>query len=375
MKRDRKKAFRIVFGVIIALVWSGLLFCAMEVYERVRWRRIQISNEFVLEEQSKHARFTQAFSDSLWEEPWSTYKKNQEVTFDFNGKRFQIKTNNLGLRDHFVVIPKPKGLFRILCVGGSTTVAGWTNETTYPNLLEKRLKDTFPDVSLEVINCGVSGLNSNSELEKIGDYLALNPDLILEYNAVNDICWLYFPYLEKNTKGWRRLLRKSRFLNARMNWNLLPGEYAIRTYLENTTIKNLLALHDAAAVMQVPVVFCSFSRPDLKLLNREEREFLECDLQQTWRGKYVTLESYCRMVDIYNRSLRDSCERKGITYIPVAENHHGGLNYFIDICHGTDEGIEKKVEIIFDYLKTYLPSRFKTFEMYKSNANRNKLLP
>ncbi len=92
MKRDRKKAFRIVFGVIIALVWSGLLFCAMEVYERVRWRRIQISNEFVLEEQSKHARFTQAFSDSLWEDPWSTYKKNQEVTFDFNGKRFQIKT-------------------------------------------------------------------------------------------------------------------------------------------------------------------------------------------------------------------------------------------------------------------------------------------
>ena len=107
----------------------------------------------------------------------------------------------MGLRDDFVVIPKPKGLFRILCVGGSTTVAGWTNETTYPNLLEKRLKDSFPDVSSEVINCGVSGLNSNSELEKIGDYLALNPDLILEYNAVNDICWLYFPYLEKILRG------------------------------------------------------------------------------------------------------------------------------------------------------------------------------
>jgi lysophospholipase L1-like esterase len=362
--------FRVVLVVVIIFSWAVLFLCALELYERIHWKQIRIRNEFVIKEQSKSAKFTQAFNESLWDKPWYTYKKNREVTFDINGKHFQIKTNNVGLRDEFIVIPKPNRLFRILCVGGSTTVEGWTNDTTYPNLLEKKLKIAFPDIELEVINGGISGLNSFTELEKIDEYLALQPDLILEYNLVNDICWLYFPLIKNSVSLWKRVLRQSRFLNRKLNWQLLAGEKSIRTYFGNTTLGNLSAFHKAAAKKGIPVIFCSFSRPEFDLLKQDALEFLDSDLQLRWRGKYVTYKSYSRMVDIYNQSLKLFCESNGIPYIPVAEKHRGGMNYFIDICHGTEKGIAKKVDIIFDYLKIYLPTRFKIF----SGENRSTQL-
>ena len=156
-----------------------MFLCSLELYERLRWRNILRKNELIIDAQLERAKFTQAFSDSLWDKPWISYKKNQEVIFDSGGRQFQIKTNNIGLRDDFVTLPKPGNVFRILCIGGSTTVEGWTNATTYPNLLEKQLQKTFANQYIEVINCGVSGLDSYGELKKVTEYLDLNPDLIL----------------------------------------------------------------------------------------------------------------------------------------------------------------------------------------------------
>jgi hypothetical protein len=49
-------------------------------------------------------------------------------------------TNSQGMRDAETVVPKPDGVVRIVCVGGSTTVEGPHNELTYPNILEKLLR-------------------------------------------------------------------------------------------------------------------------------------------------------------------------------------------------------------------------------------------
>ncbi len=357
-RKTKKLVFKIGFCFVMIISWSGLFFCSMELYERLRWKHILTKNELELDAQVNRAKFTQAFADSLWDQPWYSYKKNQKVTFDLDGNFFQIITNNVGLRDDYVHLPKPKKLFRILCVGGSTTVEGWTNETTYPNILEKRLQKMFRGVKLEVINGGVSGLNSYGEFNKISEYIALNPDLILENNAANDICWLYFPYLKKHSKWWKRLLMKSKFLARHLNWYLLPGEKAIQDYFERTTINNLLSLYREAARKHIPVIFSSFPRPEITQLSTKEREFLEFDLKNVWQSEFVNLESYFRLVDIYNLSLKKLCKNNGIPYVPLAENHRGGLNYFIDICHGTKKGIEKKASIIFEYLKQSLPDYF-----------------
>lgn len=358
---NRKALFRVIFSSLVIFSWLLLAMCIMEFYEQLRWHRIEKNNEIIREKQALNAKFTQAFTEPLWEEPWSRYKKNQEVTFIQNGKRFQIKTNNLGLRDDYTAVPKPAGLFRILCIGGSTTVEGWTNATTYPNLLEAKLKKAYPQVRLEVVNWGISGITSRVEFEKMPDYLSLNPDLMIEYNVVNDIAWLYFPYIERNTVGWKRLARRSRFLNNKINRHLLPAKASIRNYFENTTFKNLNAVYTAASQKNVPILFCSFAYPDVNMLNKKEREYFEFDLRSQWQAKYITFRSYSHMVQIYNQTLKDYCRLKGIPYVPVAENLRGGMNYFVDICHLTDAGITRKAGTIYTFLKDYLPARFQVF--------------
>jgi hypothetical protein len=49
-----------------------------------------------------------------------------------------------GYRMREIALPKPAGLVRVVCIGGSTTVAGRTNDETYPALPERKLQARFP---------------------------------------------------------------------------------------------------------------------------------------------------------------------------------------------------------------------------------------
>jgi len=139
---------------------------------------------------------------------------------------------------------------------------------------------------------------------------------------------------------------------------MLPEEKAVQAYFDRTTLHNLRSLHKAAAGRNVPMVFCSFSRPDIDTLGKEDRNFFESDIESVWRSEFVNFESYCRIVDIYNQSLKRMCRGNDIPYIPVAEYHRGDLDYFVDICHLTQKGIQEKVNIIFKYLQPLVSEMF-----------------
>ncbi|MFC1489463.1 SGNH/GDSL hydrolase family protein [Thermodesulfobacteriota bacterium] len=97
--------------------------------------------------------------------------------------------NSLGYRGDEIDMPKPKGQFRIVCLGGSTTytVKIEDYQISYPDLLKKYLKGKgFQNVN--VINAGASGWSSwesliNFELR----VLDLEPDMIIVYHGINDI--------------------------------------------------------------------------------------------------------------------------------------------------------------------------------------------
>ena len=99
------------------------------------------------------------------------------------------KHNSLGYRGDEIVVPKPEGQFRIVCLGGSTTYTPELSnyQMSYPNLLEKELHERgFKNIN--VINAGVSAYTSwesliNFELR----VLDLDPDMIIIYHGVNDI--------------------------------------------------------------------------------------------------------------------------------------------------------------------------------------------
>jgi lysophospholipase L1-like esterase len=101
-----------------------------------------------------------------------------------------VRINNLGFRDsRDYALGKTAGTFRILVFGDSVTFGhGAIYETTYPYLLEGRLKAWRPDVRWEVWNLGVPGYNTSQELaylQEVGD--RYDPDLVIIGFYENDL--------------------------------------------------------------------------------------------------------------------------------------------------------------------------------------------
>jgi lysophospholipase L1-like esterase len=97
--------------------------------------------------------------------------------------------NRLGYRGPEVAIPKPPGIFRIVAVGGSTTYGIATDwEDAYPAQLQNMLRDDYGYTNVEVVNAGVSGYNSWDILANFEFRVSeLEPDLIIFYEAINDV--------------------------------------------------------------------------------------------------------------------------------------------------------------------------------------------
>lgn len=304
-------------------------------------------------------------SESIWEEPVFKYRKN--VTKYMVTHKYHI--NNVGFRDDDVTLPKPPGVYRIVCVGASTTVEGYTNKMTYPSLLEARLRKCFGESKIEVINCGVIGLRSEGEVRRISDYLALQPDLIIHYNFINDVAPLFRTHVNPKESGLspikrlKWLLRKSSFVYRHFNaWLWMPDE-EFRDALRETTLANLQTLCVAARQAHVDLALCSFACPDIPHLSKDERLYYDAHLQHFIAAGpdggcgALNATTYAHLVGLYNAELRALCQKEGYLYVPVGENLKGGTNYFYDICHCYLAGIDRKAELVFDGIKDFVAQR------------------
>lgn len=107
-----------------------------------------------------------------------------------------VRTNNFRHSDGTsgdrpIIIPKPKDLIRILCLGASTTgnyISQNGSSYSYPLELESYLQRRFPGQQIIVHNCGQGGWTSAEIL--INFLLNLKdtePDLVVIYHAYNDL--------------------------------------------------------------------------------------------------------------------------------------------------------------------------------------------
>lgn len=94
-----------------------------------------------------------------------------------------VRINSDGLRDHEHAIVKPDGIFRIAVIGDSYCEAFPVSlDEAFWSIMGKKLEecDAFPGKRIEIINFGVSGYGTASELltlrEKVWKY---SPDLVL----------------------------------------------------------------------------------------------------------------------------------------------------------------------------------------------------
>lgn len=278
------------------------------------------------------------------------YPKAREIS----NQRFS--TNALGWRDGPIALPKPAGQYRIVCIGGSTTVEGPTNALTYPNILEQKLQRTFPETDIEVVNCGVYGLDAGGEQDRLSDYLALDPDLILYYSFGNDLAynapgWLMGEGLLDTpwrTLKWR--LRASRFVASYFNEWLLPPEPVLRAFYETVPLSSVRAIIEAAQEGGITMVLSSVAYPAPAKLSTREQAFMDYQVARfIWEGS-VNYDSYVYLADMYNDMLASLAKEADLPFLPAADVLRGGMPYFYDPFHMTLAGIEAKAEVLHDLL-------------------------
>jgi len=284
---------------------------------------------------------------SIWRKLWLTFRPNihHQDIMDF-------RTNSLGWRDDEVILPRPPGTFRIVCVGGSTTAEGPHNALTYPNLMERHLRRE--KAAIDVVNAGIFAIGSYGEAQHAADYLALEPSLILHYNFVNDVVSV-LDHAEAAEPAFsprrilRRMARHSTFVRRYLDRWTIPSDAALLTGL-SYTFANMDTLRREAEQKGVPVAFCSFARPDWETLSPAEKAFFDRRILNMIWGPRLTMRAYCHLVDLYNRELRSRCATWNVPFIDIAPRLAGGIERYTDICHMRLWAIDDKARVIAESL-------------------------
>ncbi len=149
---------------------------------------------------------------------WTTTRRNR-----------QAKHNAHGLRGPEVSLRKPARVFRVACLGGSSTYGTGprSDKATYPARLQQHLRRV--GTRAEVLNFGVPGWTTTESLINLSlRVIAFEPDLLIVYHATNDALAALWPnptpdqthfrtpWTQPRTSSLERTLERSRlFLIAR----------------------------------------------------------------------------------------------------------------------------------------------------------------
>lgn len=123
--------------------------------------------------------------------PYTNYRLNES----YRSRDGRSRHNALGFRGHEVHVPKPEGIYRIVCIGGSTTYTEVPDDSlTYPAQLEKSLRERHGQERVEVVNAGVNGWSSWECLIDLEfRILDLDPDLLVVCHGINDVYPRFVP--------------------------------------------------------------------------------------------------------------------------------------------------------------------------------------
>ena len=338
--RARRLLLRTLAGAWLAVAGTVLLALAGELWLRMERRSAVAASE--------RFRATNVFfangmelnggNHSLWQERWQEYLPGAKLDVVVGGERFVVEMNSEGYRTREFAVPKPAGLVRVICIGGSTTVAGRTNDETYPALLERKLQALFPGLPLEVLNLGVSSATTDYWYARLPRVFGFQPDVIVQYPGVNDISWRCLPHYARDHPD------RHRIYESLLVQRLLPFPVEeLDPYLAET----FTTLGDTDRACRERGVAClvgSYASPDPEKTRGEFRKHLDYNAEFWFRR--FPLHSYAtwsRVVRRYNELFVRFVNRY---HVPNALVHErlSDPAVFIDVCHLNPEGIDRLAE-------------------------------
>jgi lysophospholipase L1-like esterase len=330
-------AWLVLASVLVAFLAGELWLRAKRRGDSLASERFRAKNVFYAQGMELNAG-----AHSLWRERWKEYEPGARLDVVAGGERFVVQMNSEGYRTREFEVPKPKGLVRVICIGGSTTVAGRTNDETYPAFLEQKLRARFPGLPLEVLNLGVSSVTTEYWRGRLDRVLGYEPDILVQYQAINDIAWRHFPkYAEDHRlRGWayRSLLVQSLFP--------FPVE-ELDPYLA-ATFETMGATARACHERGVAYLAATFAAPDPERARGDFRRHLDASAAfWTRRFPMPSYATWAAIMARHNRLFVDFAHRSHVPHVLVHEKLADPA-LFIDVCHFTPEGIERLAD-------TFLP--------------------
>jgi hypothetical protein len=198
-------------------------------------------------------------------------------------------------------------------------------------LLEERLGPG----RVEVLNLGINGTASDHWLSRLDELYGLEPDVVVQYEFVNDFFWNHILQLDAERPWYRR--RNASLLVA---WLVPVPAEAFDPYFPDT-VRNLRAMARAASERGAAHVAATFAGPDAERASPEFRNYLDW-ITERW-GASVRLRSFAEYDAArrrFNDLLRQVAPRRELRLAPVAEELTDPA-LFVDLCHLTQPGIEQ----------------------------------
>jgi hypothetical protein len=276
--------------------------------------------------------------------------------FAQHGSRSHYSINALGFRGEPFAVKKEPGTIRIACLGASTTFCAEvsSNDKTWPHLLQERLRAEYGD-HIEVINAGVPGFTiSESHKNLIHRVLPLEPDLVIFYEANNEIAKNtrqlaidtgILQSAERQRSGVIAFLSKYSMLIDLAHKNLriaaggsgeklqtIPPEIVrdFRTELGN--VRDTLKKHDVALLMSTFVTKYRRSQP-------REVQIANADVAFYYMP-WLSIDTLMTAMDLYNQTIVDFANENGIPVIVETDSIPTDDTCFADCMHLRDAGCE-----------------------------------
>ncbi|MGH9387881.1 MAG: SGNH/GDSL hydrolase family protein [Vicinamibacterales bacterium] len=287
------------------------------------------------------------------------------------GRNTSLSINSLGFRGAEITKQKPTNTLRIVCVGASTTFDAdvSSDDATWPAVLQQRLREQYPDVSIEVINAGVPGFVITQSLENVRRrVLPLDPDLVIFYEANNDVA------LDTRELAVRMgLVNASRGRLAAVNRWLTQKSLLLDLIEKNLKI---LSVSDESAgkIQTVPEDLPTRYVRELDRMHEELRAEGVDLLLSTFLVKYrrdqpraeqienarlaffympwMTIDGLLNAMDLYNAAIVSYGRTRGVPVVDDRTAVPADREHFVDWAHMTDAGCVLMAERFRRYLET-----------------------
>jgi lysophospholipase L1-like esterase len=263
-------------------------------------------------------------------------------------------------RGQKIKIVKPDNTVRIFCLGGSTTVSANTRGH-YPQLMQDKLNRSYKNVHFEVMNAAGDAFSSAHSFVNFALRLSsFHPDCIIVYHNINDLSVNYFG--KKADPDYANKYMNNLFLAPECKLGIQKYFFGSRmiSYL-------MMVLNNYAFQKQAMRIYGDIDISEGRKVFRRNLE--DIIILAKARGIKVVLATqaacfaksksypYIRKNDFlsYNETVKDLASQYNLDLVDCFRNFRENEDYFVDLVHYTETGVEKLSDEFFRKIAKIYP--------------------